>query len=168
MEHVERIAGTEKLNRETLVDRLSAQLRQLIVSESIKPGEAFPSERELCEAFGVGRTTVREALQGLVARGAIERKGKELIVVDDDIDIHDPVDVEYAVATRMEASRDLLVMPGVRGHEYIRVSDRGMRAKLGIDATVSFADRDRFARAPFAAVTPLSADDWTDTPTLTL
>ena len=79
---VQRIAGTEKLNRETLVDRLSAQLRQLIVSESIKSGEAFPSERELCEAFGVGRTTVREALQGMVARSALERKGKELIVVD--------------------------------------------------------------------------------------
>ena len=75
---------------------------------------------------------------------------------------------EYALATRMEASRDLLVMPGVRGHEYIRVSDRGMRAKLGIDATVPFADRERFARAPFASVSPLSPDDWTASPTLTL
>lgn len=92
----------------------------------------------------------------------------QVTVVDDDIDIHDPVEVEYALATRMEASRDLLVMPGVRGHEYVRVSDRGMRAKLGIDATVAFADRARFARAPFASVTPLSAGDWTDAPTLTL
>lgn len=73
-------------------------------------------------------------------------------VVDDDVDIRDPADVEYAVATRMEASRDLLLVPGARGHEYVRVSDGGVRAKLGIDATVPFANRERFRRAPFAAV----------------
>ena len=75
-----------------------------------------------------------------------------VIVVDDDIDIRDPHDVEYAVATRMEASRDLVVMPEGRGHEYIRVSRNGIRAKLGIDATVPFAERSRFLRCEFAPV----------------
>ncbi len=75
-----------------------------------------------------------------------------VIVVDDDIDIRDPADVEYALATRMEASRDLILVPAARGHEYVRVSDRGMRTKLGIDATVPFADRARFARCEFQAV----------------
>jgi 2,5-furandicarboxylate decarboxylase 1 len=75
-----------------------------------------------------------------------------VIVVDDDIDIHDATDVEYAVATRMEASRDLLVIPGARGHEYIRVSDGGIRAKLGVDATVPYADRETFTRARFRTV----------------
>jgi 2,5-furandicarboxylate decarboxylase 1 len=51
-----------------------------------------------------------------------------VIVVDEDIDIRDPHDVEYALATRMEASRDLLVMPAARGHEYIRVGQQGIRA----------------------------------------
>src|SRR5437763_12656381 len=45
-----------------------------------------------------------------------------VIVVDHDIDIQDPVDVEYALATRMEASRDQFMIPGARGHEYVRVS----------------------------------------------
>jgi 2,5-furandicarboxylate decarboxylase 1 len=83
----------------------------------------------------------------------------QVIVVDDDIDVHDPVDVEYAVATRMEAGRDLITIPAARGHEYVRVSDRGMRTKLGIDATVPFAERARFARAPFADV-HLNDGDW--------
>lgn len=73
-------------------------------------------------------------------------------VVDHDIDVHDPVDVEYAVATRMEASRDLVTIPGARGHEYVRVSNRGMRTKLGIDATVPFEQQGHFARVPFADV----------------
>jgi 2,5-furandicarboxylate decarboxylase 1 len=75
-----------------------------------------------------------------------------VIVVDDDIDIRDPHDVEYALATRMEASKDLLIMPGSRGHEYVRVSQNGIRTKLGIDATVPFTEKARFARCEFAAV----------------
>ena len=70
-------------------------------------------------------------------------------VVDDDIDIHDPTDVEYAIATRMEASRDLIQLPGARGHEYVPVSELGIRTKLGIDATVPVAHRERFRRASF-------------------
>ncbi len=72
-----------------------------------------------------------------------------VIVVDDDIDIRNPLDVEYALATRMEASRDLIVMAEARGHEYIRVGRNGIRAKLGIDATVPLEDRPRFQRMHF-------------------
>jgi 2,5-furandicarboxylate decarboxylase 1 len=75
-----------------------------------------------------------------------------VIVVDDDIDIRDPADVEYALATRMEASKDIVMVPGARGHEYVRVSNGGIRTKLGIDATVPFAERARFARCEFMPV----------------
>ena len=61
-----------------------------------------------------------------------------IIVVDEDIDIRNPHDVEYALATRMEASRDIFIVPDARGHEYVRVSQNGVRAKTGIDATVPF------------------------------
>jgi len=75
-----------------------------------------------------------------------------VIVVDDDIDIRNPHDVEYALATRMEASRDLFVMPEARGHEYIRAGRNGIRAKAGIDATVPLEERARFTRCAFADV----------------
>jgi 2,5-furandicarboxylate decarboxylase 1 len=76
----------------------------------------------------------------------------QVIVVDHDIDIQDPIDVEYAMATRMEASRDLILIPGARGHEYVRVSNGGIRTKLGIDATVPFGELDRFRRVAFRDV----------------
>jgi 2,5-furandicarboxylate decarboxylase 1 len=72
-----------------------------------------------------------------------------IIAVDSDIDIHDPADVEYALATRMEASQDLFVIPGGRGHEYVRKGKDGIRAKLGIDATVPFDQKARFTRVKF-------------------
>lgn len=76
----------------------------------------------------------------------------QVIVVDDDIDITDTDHVEYAVATRVEASKDIVFMPGMRGHEYVRVSDGGVRTKVGIDATVPFDARDRFTAVRFAEV----------------
>ena len=75
-----------------------------------------------------------------------------VIVVDDDIDPHDGFEVEYAVATRVEASRDVFMIPAARGHEYVRVSDRGQRTKVGIDATVPFDRTRSVPRVPFADV----------------
>jgi 2,5-furandicarboxylate decarboxylase 1 len=75
-----------------------------------------------------------------------------IIVVDDDIDIRNPHDVEYALATRMEASRDLFIVPAARGHEYVRVGQSGVRAKVGIDATVPLDERARFRRCEFVDV----------------
>ena len=75
-----------------------------------------------------------------------------VIVVDEDIDIRDPADVEYALATRMEASKDLIVIPDARGHEYVRIGKNGIRAKLGIDATVPVDEKERYRRVAFAPV----------------
>jgi 2,5-furandicarboxylate decarboxylase 1 len=49
----------------------------------------------------------------------------------------------------MEASQDLFVIPGARGHEYVRKGRDGIRAKLGIDATVPFDQKARFTRVKF-------------------
>ncbi|MBM12634.1 MAG: hypothetical protein CL759_11210 [Chloroflexi bacterium] len=70
------------LSRETLADRLLAELERQILSGRIVPGDVLPTERELSEAFGVGRTTVREACQGLLAVGLVKRVGKVLEVSD--------------------------------------------------------------------------------------
>ena len=87
----------------------------------------------------------------LAAFGAL--KDLDLVIaVDDDIDIRNPADVEYALATRMEASKDLILIPNARGHEYVRIGQNGIRTKLGIDATVPFEDRPRFTRAQFKPV----------------
>jgi 2,5-furandicarboxylate decarboxylase 1 len=82
-----------------------------------------------------------------------------VIAVDDDIDIRDPVDVEYALATRMEASRDVFVIPDARGHEYVRAGNNGIVSKLGIDATVPFEERARFTRASFKPV-EIKESEW--------
>jgi len=60
-----------------VLDRILGEIR----AGRIKPGERLPSERVLMEAFAVGRSTVREALQGLVTLGLISnRQGRGAVV----------------------------------------------------------------------------------------
>lgn len=47
------------------------QIRSLIRDGRLCLGDRLPSERELCEQFGVSRVTVREALRGLEANGLV-------------------------------------------------------------------------------------------------
>lgn len=76
-----------------------------------------------------------------------------IVLVDDDINLHDPVDVEYALATRFDAATDLMVLPGMRGHEYVRTSQAGIGTKTVLDASVPFARRADFERIDFAPST---------------
>jgi len=66
---------------------------------------------------------------------------KLVVVVDDDIDVFDESDVMWAVATRMQADRDLVVIAGSLGALLDPSADeRGVTAKLGIDATRPFGE----------------------------
>jgi GntR family transcriptional regulator, transcriptional repressor for pyruvate dehydrogenase complex len=64
------------------VDKIAAGLQEQISLGKLKPGERLPSERNLCSLFGVGRTTVREALKSLVVRGLVTRQGRGAVVMD--------------------------------------------------------------------------------------
>ncbi|MGH3095794.1 MAG: UbiD family decarboxylase [Streptosporangiales bacterium] len=72
---------------------------------------------------------------------------KHVTVVDTDVDIHDPVEVEWAVATRFQADRDLVTVSGAQGSRLDPSSANGVGAKLGFDATVpTDAPPERFVR----------------------
>ncbi len=54
--------------------RVVRRLREMIVQGSVSRGEMLPSERKLAEQLGVGRTTVRRALETLSEEGLVARK----------------------------------------------------------------------------------------------
>jgi 2,5-furandicarboxylate decarboxylase 1 len=60
---------------------------------------------------------------------------KQVVVVDRDVNIDDPHEIEWAIATRFQADRDLVVVSGAQGSKLDPSSDRGISAKMGIDAT---------------------------------
>ena len=61
---------------------------------------------------------------------------KHVTVVDTDVDVHDPTEVEWAVATRFQADRDLVVVSGSQGSKLDPSTAEGVGAKMGLDATV--------------------------------
>jgi GntR family transcriptional repressor for pyruvate dehydrogenase complex len=62
---------------ELVADRLTEE----ISSRTLNPGDLLPPERELVAAFGVGRSSVREALRILESRGLIENRGNGTFAV---------------------------------------------------------------------------------------
>lgn len=79
---------------------------------------------------------------------------KTVTVVDDDVDVFDDEQVGWAVATRVQADRDLLVVPNAKGSSLDPSARAGVTAKLGIDATVPAGDRERFLQMRVAPPDP--------------
>ncbi len=70
----------EPISRDTVSSQIRAQLLKRITTGELAPGSPMPSERELSALFQVARTSVREALQGLLSMGVVERRGNRSYV----------------------------------------------------------------------------------------
>ena len=66
---------------ETPVDMIVRQIRELIVSGQLKPGDKLPSERKLSEKLGVGRTYIRDAIKKLEFLGILATMPQSGVVV---------------------------------------------------------------------------------------
>lgn len=79
---------------------------------------------------------------------------KTVTVVDDDVDVFDDEQIGWAVATRVQADRDLLVVPRAKGSSLDPSARGGTTAKLGIDATVPADERDAYRQMRVAPPDP--------------
>jgi GntR family transcriptional repressor for pyruvate dehydrogenase complex len=61
----------QPLDRRKVYEQVAEQLLAQIGARHLRPGDALPSERELTESFGVGRSSIREALRMLESQGVI-------------------------------------------------------------------------------------------------
>jgi 2,5-furandicarboxylate decarboxylase 1 len=107
---------------------------------------------------GDGKTTAMAALAG--------DDFKHVIVVDDDIDIFDPLEVEWAVATRVQADKDVIIASGMRckplDPSLTLVTGRmPTTGKMGIDATIApDLPRSRFQRINYAFETEVDVKSY--------
>jgi len=82
---------------------------------------------------------------------------KHVVVVDDDIDVFNPVEVEWAIATRVQGDLDVMIVTHARGKPLdpsLAPTPPGVvptTAKVGIDATISEGiPRERYERISYA------------------
>jgi UbiD family decarboxylase len=89
-----------------------------------------------------GREAILRAFEG-------HKSMKHVVIVDEDIDIFDPLSVEFAIATRFQADRDAVILEGVKGSSLDPSSGKtGLTAKVGLDATKPLDRLGDFERAP--------------------
>jgi UbiD family decarboxylase len=83
---------------------------------------------------------------------------KHCVVVDDDIDIYDPNDVEWAISTRFQANKGAVILPDQPGSSLDPSADlsegkKAVTCKGGIDATIPFDKKDKkFQRGEYKKV----------------
>ncbi len=82
----------EKMNKKLLGPQVEEELMKYILHEPVEVGKKIPNEFELAEKFGVGRSTIREAVKGLVTRGILEvRRGDGTYVISTTTSDVDPL-----------------------------------------------------------------------------
>jgi 2,5-furandicarboxylate decarboxylase 1 len=103
-----------------------------------------------------GRLAIEAAFRG---HGSL----KHVVVVDTDVNIHDAQEVEWAIATRFQADRDLVVLEDQPGSSLDPSrsqlpSQKARTAKMGLDATIPWGtDRAEFVKVAYP---PVDLDRW--------
>ncbi len=88
-----------------------------------------------------------DAKNAIMAAFAGHPSLKHVIIVDPDIDVDDPRDVEWAIATRFQADRDLVIIKNARGSTLDPSAPTGLTTKLGIDATKPLGKEAEYEKA---------------------
>ncbi len=88
-----------------------------------------------------------DAKNAILAAFAAHPSVKHVIVVDSDINVYDINDVEWAIATRFQADKDLIVITNARGSTLDPSAKDGLTSKMGIDATKPINGGIEFERA---------------------
>ncbi len=85
----------EKMNQKLLAPQIEQELMNYILQEPVGIGEKIPNEYELAQRFGVGRSTIREAVKSLATKGILEvRRGSGTYVVSTSGAENDPLGLE--------------------------------------------------------------------------
>lgn len=88
--------------------------------------------------ISIAKRSEGDPMNAILAAFSAHPSLKIVTVVDDDINVDDPVEVEWAIVTRMQPKEDLLIIPRIRGSSLDPSADQRtmLTSKLGIDATM--------------------------------
>jgi 2,5-furandicarboxylate decarboxylase 1 len=100
---------------------------------------------------GIGKAAIQETFK---AFEPLQR----VVVVDKDVNLYDPNEVNWAITTRFNPDRDLILLPNQTGHilnPMVKINPDGKGGtvtKMGIDATAPYPMTDDFRRVSFKNV----------------
>ena len=103
-------------------------------------------------AVSVKKQTEGDGKNIIMAALAAHPSLKHVVVVDEDVNIFDPQDIEYAIATRVKGDDDIIIVPKARGSSLDPKASEidGTTTKVGVDATKSILEPEKFERVSFS------------------
>lgn len=113
--------------------------------------------------IGIEKKNEGETKNAIFAAFASSSEVKHVVVVDKDIDIFNSLDVEWAIANRVQADRDVFIVKSAMGNKLDPSSDEGISDKMGIDATVPLnADPERYQKIEIPMYKEIKLEDYLD------
>ncbi len=140
------------ISRTTVVESVREQLTNLLEERALRPGDVLPSERELMTALGVGRSSLREALSGLIALGVLTAgagKGYRVRSLSAPLPTLPAGLTAAQVAELFEARR--VLESGIAELASLRATDEDFAALEACLESIQRARRNRKPTAPVAA-----------------
>lgn len=102
-------------------------------------------------AVSIQKQTQGDGKNVIMAALAAHPSLKHCVVVDEDVNIFDAEDIEYAIATRVKGDEDILIVPGARGSSLDPCAKPdGTTTKIGVDATKPLDKLEKFERVSFS------------------
>jgi len=139
----------------TLVDDVIHELREMILAQEIRPGEFLPPRKDLAAQFGVGLSTVNEAIQVLGALGLLaSRPGKGTWVRHDALDSFIPAAAVKArlgelharqvceARSAIEVALTELAAQRATPEDIERIWDAMMHMEATVEDTTAFVEAD--------------------------
>lgn len=126
-----------------LYNQLNNHVKAVDVNVTEGGGYRFDAFVSIDKQFdGDGKSAIIAALGS-------NRDLKQVVVVDPDVDLFDVQDIEWAIATRVQAEEDIVIIPKALGSGLEPShSVRGVTDKIGVDATKPINDpKENFERA---------------------
>ncbi len=144
----EHVSVGNMITREPLLERFVRH-----ISRRVKAVHLPPYAAGFTAIISLENPEPGEARNVALAAMAGHVNFKTVIVVDADVDIHDPADVLWALATRVRWDADVVPIPGAHGNELDPAADaHGVVCKGIIDATLPAEARGRYIKVAYPPV----------------
>ncbi len=144
----EHVSLGNMITREPLLERFVRH-----ISPRVKAVHLPPYAAGFTAIVALDQPEPGEARNVALAAMAAHVNFKTVIVVDADVDIFDPADVLWALATRARWDRGVVPVPGAHGNELDPSADEhGIVAKVIIDATLPAEKRKRYLKVAYPPV----------------
>ncbi len=144
------------IHRTPLIEEVSERLVNFIVQEGLEPGDRLPAERHLSERLGVGRSTIREAVQSLRAIGVVELSQRGMTVGDGNTTVLTRP-LSWGLLMNVRSGQELIdarrvIEIGLAGMaaEHATQEDLAEMERALIDMRATFASVEAFATADLA------------------